>query len=639
MSVYTERGQGSPLADFVAENAQVLSIAAFFVGCLVFFSLGSDTFPTAANFLNVVRQAAPILVVAVAMTFVIVTAGIDLSVGSQVALVNAVAAIVLAAGYPWIPVFVLMLAFGVAVGLLQGWFIAYQGIPAFIVTLAGLSILRGFALWLTEGYSIPVPPIPGFLAFGRGAAFGVPIPALVALAVVVVGFVVLAFTKHGRVGFVQRRRRLRASGDRGGRARRHLAHGRARHDRGHHARGADHRGHRQRADPDAHLAVLHPDRDGGDHPRRHLAQHADLLGPARSATEEVVSDERSPAHVGSGRVMTVLGPIAVEDMGMTLMHEHILNDCSCWWNPPGPDRAHLADAPLTPDILWELRQDPFVNRANIALDDAAAAIEELGLFAREGGRTVVDPTCRGIGRNPAALRRIAEATGLQIVMGSGYYLQSSHPPEVTVLTAGEIADQIVAEARDGIDGARIGLVGEIGVSSDFTPDERKSLRGAAQAAVRTGLPLMVHLPGWFRLGDDVLDLAEAEGLDPARVVLCHMNPSCGDFAYQSRLAARGAFIEYDMIGMDYFYADQQVQCPDDEAAARGVLALIEAGHGDRVLLSQDVFLKMMLTRHGGNGYAFVPRHFLPRLVRHGLDPAAARALIVDNPARVFRGGR
>lgn len=198
MSVYTERGQGSPFADFVSENAQVLSIAAFFVGCLAFFSLGSDTFPTAANFLNVVRQAAPILVVAVAMTFVIVTAGIDLSVGSQVALVNAVVAIVLAAGYPWIPVFVLMLAFGVAVGLLQGWFIAYQGIPAFIVTLAGLSILRGFALCLTEGYSIPVPPIPGFLAFGRGVAFGVPIPALVALAVVVVGFVVFAFTKYGR---------------------------------------------------------------------------------------------------------------------------------------------------------------------------------------------------------------------------------------------------------------------------------------------------------------------------------------------------------------------------------------------------------------------------------------------------------
>ena len=343
----------------------------------------------------------------------------------------------------------------------------------------------------------------------------------------------------------------------------------------------------------------------------------------------------SPAHLGSGLVMTVTGPVPVGDLGVTLMHEHLLNDCACWWNAPGPDRAHLADAPLAPGILWELRQDPFVNRENLALDDAAAAVDELGLAMREGCRSVVDPTCRGIARNPAGLRRIAEATGLQIVMGAGYYLQSSHPPEVAALSAGEIAAQITREAVEGVDGIRIGLIGEIGVSAEFTADECKSLQGAAQAQVTTGLPLMVHLPGWFRLGHQVLDLVEAEGADPAHTVLCHMNPSHMDFAYQAGLAARGAFIEYDMIGMDYFYADQQVQCPDDEAAARAILCLIEAGWGDQILLSQDVFLKMMLTRHGGNGYAHVLRHFLPRLMRHGLDADAARALVTDNPARVF----
>jgi predicted ABC-type sugar transport system permease subunit len=80
--MYTERRQGAAWSDLLAENAQVLSILAFFLACLVFFSLGSANFPTLANFLNILRQAAPILVVAVAMTFVIVTAGIDLSVGS-----------------------------------------------------------------------------------------------------------------------------------------------------------------------------------------------------------------------------------------------------------------------------------------------------------------------------------------------------------------------------------------------------------------------------------------------------------------------------------------------------------------------------------------------------------------------------
>ena len=74
--------------------------------------------------------------------------------------------------------------------------------------------------------------------------------------------------------------------------------------------------------------------------------------------------------------------------------------------------------------------DPFVNLHNCALDDEPLAIAELMAFRHAGGRTVVDPTCRGIGRNPEALVRISEATGLNIVMGAGYYLESSHPPEV-----------------------------------------------------------------------------------------------------------------------------------------------------------------------------------------------------------------
>jgi phosphotriesterase-related protein len=90
-----------------------------------------------------------------------------------------------------------------------------------------------------------------------------------------------------------------------------------------------------------------------------------------------------------------------------------------------------------------------------------------------------------------------------------------------------------------------------------------------------------------------------------------------------------------MIGMDFFYADQQVQCPSDDEAARGIVRLIEAGYLDRILLSHDVFLKMMLTHYGGNGYAFVPRHFLPRLKRHGVADAALQRLMHDNPRSVF----
>lgn len=348
--------------------------------------------------------------------------------------------------------------------------------------------------------------------------------------------------------------------------------------------------------------------------------------------------ELSQAHTASGLVMTVNGPIPSAELGVTLMHEHLQNDCSCWWNPPSdPSRAYLAEGPVRIEILSELRQDPFVNRHNLGLDDLEAAVEEASEFRRVGGKTIVDPTCRGIGRSPPKLRAISEGADLQIVMGAGYYLNDSMPEAVTSLSVENIANQIVHEALVGVDGtdARIGLIGEIGISSDFTSNEEKSLRGAIQAQARTGLPLMIHLPGWFRPAHKLLDIVEAEGGDLSQTVLCHMNPSFDDPTYQLELAQRGAFIEFDMIGMDYFYADQQAQSPSDEQVAAAIAALVEKGALDRILLSHDVFLKMMLTRFGGNGYAFLNEHFIPRLHRYGLTEAQTDCMMISNPRAVF----
>ena len=180
------------------DSGGVLSIAAFFVVMTITFSLITDTFLTQVNILNILRQIAPLMIVAVAMTFVITTAGIDLSVGSVLALVNALAAISLQGGLYWPLVVALMLCVGIAIGLIQGLFIAYEGIPAFIVTLAGLSSIRGAALLLTKGYSIPIDPQSPFNAIGRGWIFGLPMPAIIAVIVLVLGFLVFNDTTFGR---------------------------------------------------------------------------------------------------------------------------------------------------------------------------------------------------------------------------------------------------------------------------------------------------------------------------------------------------------------------------------------------------------------------------------------------------------
>lgn len=183
------------LADRFLANGGVASIAVFFIAVCLLFALSTNAFLSTPNLLNVIRQSAPLLIVAASMTFVITTGGIDLSVGSVLALVSALSAALLQMGVPWPAVIVAMLALGCLIGAVQGFFIAYEGIPAFIVTLAGLSVIRGVALLITGGYSIPIAPDSPFVVLGRGWLAGVPIPAWIALAVLVAAFVVFNSTR------------------------------------------------------------------------------------------------------------------------------------------------------------------------------------------------------------------------------------------------------------------------------------------------------------------------------------------------------------------------------------------------------------------------------------------------------------
>jgi simple sugar transport system permease protein len=179
-------------------NGSVVSIALFFLVVCIIFSVATNAFLTSPNLLNILRQSAPLLIVAAAMTFVITTGGIDLSVGSVLALVATLSATLLQFGLPWPAVILAMLALGALLGAVQGYFVAYEGIPAFIVTLAGLSVIRGVALLITVGYSIPVDPGSPFMVIGRAWFLGVPVPALIAVVILAIAYVAFNETPFGR---------------------------------------------------------------------------------------------------------------------------------------------------------------------------------------------------------------------------------------------------------------------------------------------------------------------------------------------------------------------------------------------------------------------------------------------------------
>ena len=213
-------------------------------------------------------------------------------------------------------------------------------------------------------------------------------------------------------------------------------------------------------------------------------------------------------------VNTVLGEISSGDLGVVLMHEHLYANNSGWWHCPScKKRMHLAEEKVNIGILSDLRMDPFVNKDNLVLDDVDCVIKELIEYRELGGKTIVDPTNIGIGRDPKIIKKISEATDLNIILGSGFYLEPTHPAYVKKMNEEDISQLIQKEYFEGIDDSdvKIGIVGEIGISKDFTDEERKVLVGASRAAAIAGIPLSVHLPGWERLGGLVLDVAYENG--------------------------------------------------------------------------------------------------------------------------------
>jgi len=341
----------------------------------------------------------------------------------------------------------------------------------------------------------------------------------------------------------------------------------------------------------------------------------------------------------AGQVQTVLGPIPREALGVTLPHEHLLLDLRFTHRPPpaGGARARARE-PVGIDNLYEINYDWFSSLDNLHLSDEGDAIEEALAYRREGGQALVDPTNVGIARDPRALQRIARATGLHVVMGAGYYTEPSHPPDMGTRSEDAITAEIVRDLTLGVadTGVRAGLVGEIGCSWPWTPNERKSLRAAAAAARETGAPLMIH-PG--RHPDAPLaHLEEVRrmGVPLSRVILCHVERTIFDRGRLKAIAETGCYVEYDLFGVEISrFPWGGPDMPNDTERMRQVLWLWEQGHGPQVLVSHDVCFKIRLARYGGTGLVHILRRIVPRLRERGFQDTDVRTLIVENPARAL----
>lgn len=303
-------------------------------------------------------------------------------------------------------------------------------------------------------------------------------------------------------------------------------------------------------------------------------------------------------------VMTVNGPVKPDQLGMTTTHEHLLCD-------------------LSREFFWDG-----------LLNEEVVAIEEASAFKQAGGRTLVDVTTFNLGRKPEAIKRIADATGLQVVMGTGYYRDPYYDVDVDKMTVNQLAAEFIRDIRQGFgdSGIRAGIIGEIGAHRRYVSAlEERVFRAAARAHKNTGVTISTHA-NRHHVGLQQLDIFEEEGVDLRRVVVGHCD--CPDHdpgasGYLEALARRGAFVQFDTVrGHNAYEMHKRV---------RWALELIKKGYLGQLLLAHDVCFRSHLKMYGGQGYDYIPTRFAPMLREAGLSQEQVDTILVANPRRALSG--
>ena len=219
-------------------------------------------------------------------------------------------------------------------------------------------------------------------------------------------------------------------------------------------------------------------------------------------------------------------------------------------------------------------------------------------------------------------------------MGCGWYRTAYYPAEARIdrRTVDDLADELVREFEDGVDGTGIrpGIIGEIGTDKPWlSAQEERVHRAAARAARRTGLAITTHAV-LSPVGLDQLRVFEEEGADPGRVVIGHAD-SYPVLDHYLEIVRRGANLEFDFLGMSF----TPMEIHGEGRIVELLGELVGRGHADRILLSQDVCHNSQLKAYGGNGYVYLLERFLPRLREAGIAEATIRQMTVDNPARIL----
>lgn len=295
--------------------------------------------------------------------------------------------------------------------------------------------------------------------------------------------------------------------------------------------------------------------------------------------------------------MTVLGLIPAEQLGVADSHDHL-----------------FLHSPALPG------QD---------FDDVDRAIEEVRDAKRSGLQSIVEATPIGLGRDPAGMRAVAEATGVHIVAATGYHRDAHYPQGHWVREASVdvLAQHILSDLKDGMDSdqARAGVIKAGASYQHISALEERRLIAAAIGHRETGAPILVHTE-IGTCGHAIIDLLVRESVNPERIILAHLdrNP---DLELHIEVASRGVTLGYDTVGRIKYRPDSQL--------LDLIHGVVDAGQAGRVLLGLDLGQRDYFHSYGGGpGLTYLMDTFVPRL-RKRIGSDTTDKILVENAARAF----
>ena len=328
-------------------------------------------------------------------------------------------------------------------------------------------------------------------------------------------------------------------------------------------------------------------------------------------------------------IQTVRGEIRENELGVCSSHEHIFIDMRNCVDITGNEGEHFYEK-MEMSNRAEVFSDPYGILDNALLEGEDDAVGEMLYFKEYGGNTVIDCTLDEIGRDPMALRRVSERSGVNIVVGCGHYYHKAHFPYVKDASVDTLAEEMRRDILVGIGDTDIkaGVIGEIGTSAIMSDDEKKVLHAAGIVGAETGRAIHVHTDLYTENGYEIIEILTKEGASPEKICIDHVDVKLRP-NYILDLLRKGVYVEFDNFGKEFF-ANGERRFAYDLERIELLRQLIDGGYGNKILVCNDICLKTMWKKYGGLGYAHILRDVKNMALRSGISETAYESILTDN---------